>query len=168
MTRLVDLDGSTAEDRNSNNVAGTSTERVSRIRKQKRFLGLHSKKLFISGPLPGLCYGAEVHGISDGELGRIRTAAGKCLRPSAGGRSLTASLIFADEPCWYGMVAPIVRWAKEVWAAQCASHLCVLRLPTLRRMWSLVLNPSRRRRRGGKFLGRCRLSTCRCHGWGGL
>eukprot|EP00959_Pyramimonas_sp_CCMP1952_P235520 4922000-Pyramimonas_sp.AAC.1 len=69
--------------------------------------------MFCSGPLPGMCYGAEVHGLSNAELGRIRQQAGKCLRPSCGGRSLSAALVLEDEPCWHGMVAPIVRWSKE-------------------------------------------------------
>eukprot|EP00959_Pyramimonas_sp_CCMP1952_P318344 6661514-Pyramimonas_sp.AAC.1 len=57
-------------------------------------------------PFPGVLYGAEVHGTSDFELGRIRREAGKVLRPRAGGRSLTSTLLLNEGPTWIAAVPP--------------------------------------------------------------
>eukprot|EP00959_Pyramimonas_sp_CCMP1952_P015441 327240-Pyramimonas_sp.AAC.1 len=76
-------------------------------------LGKHSSRIWITGALPGVLYGSEINGLSDFELLKIRREAGKVLRPSAKGRSLTATLICHGDPVWLGAVSPILRYSKE-------------------------------------------------------
>eukprot|EP00959_Pyramimonas_sp_CCMP1952_P023863 500430-Pyramimonas_sp.AAC.1 len=63
--------------------------RAKRLAKLKPDLGKRCKQIFTAGPLPGILYGAEVHGCSDGEIRRIRRGPGRTMQPSAGGRSFT-------------------------------------------------------------------------------
>eukprot|EP00959_Pyramimonas_sp_CCMP1952_P001995 40940-Pyramimonas_sp.AAC.1 len=79
-----------------------------KVRMMKKQITSHAKRIWVSGPLPGVLYGSEVHGISDGELHRIRQQAGSVMGPSCKGRSLTSLLILEDEPTWLAAVAPLV------------------------------------------------------------
>ena len=64
--------------------------------------------------------------------------------PMTAGRSLSALWLWYEDPTTSSVVAPILRWSKEVWLA--ATHprgetgehgqfLKVLNLPALRRIW---------------------------------
>eukprot|EP00959_Pyramimonas_sp_CCMP1952_P426773 8938453-Pyramimonas_sp.AAC.1 len=61
---------------------------------------------------------------------------GRFLQPSAGGRSLTAALLFAAGPTWYASVAPIVRRSKEIWACMVGAYQFGLNLAELRGAWA--------------------------------
>ena len=49
-----------------------AARRTKRIVRQRGALGARATKVFIAGPLAGAQYGAEVHGMSDGEVLKIR------------------------------------------------------------------------------------------------
>eukprot|EP00959_Pyramimonas_sp_CCMP1952_P012743 269616-Pyramimonas_sp.AAC.1 len=98
-------------------------------------LGKHCRSIFTSGPLAGLSHGAEVHGQSDHELATARRAVDSILRPSAGMRSLTSLLLLHGDPAWHGSVAPVVRYAKEVFSNQVRSSPNTLSFGVLREAW---------------------------------
>jgi len=72
-------------------------------------------QVFTSGVLPAIVYGAEVNGISDVELKKIRNISTAAMTGGTTGRSLSASLLLRGDPSWKAGVAPISRWHKEVW-----------------------------------------------------
>ena len=74
--------------------------RTKRLQKSKAAHGKWSRKIFITGPLAGVTFGAEVHGTSDHELKMLRRAFGKCVKPAAGSRSLTSLCILEHDPCY--------------------------------------------------------------------
>eukprot|EP00959_Pyramimonas_sp_CCMP1952_P378689 7932582-Pyramimonas_sp.AAC.1 len=80
-------------------------------------LGRRTCRIFSAGPLAGLFYDADTHGVSDFELASARRALGSALKPSSGQRSLTSLLTLYNDPTWRAAVAPIVRFAKEVWGS---------------------------------------------------
>eukprot|EP00959_Pyramimonas_sp_CCMP1952_P124977 2612653-Pyramimonas_sp.AAC.1 len=52
--------------------------------------GKRCRNVFVAGPPPGAAHGREISGVTDHELLSLRQLAGEALKPSAGGRSLTA------------------------------------------------------------------------------
>ncbi|CAK0842652.1 unnamed protein product, partial [Prorocentrum cordatum] len=108
-----------------------------KVRIMKKQITSHAKKIWVSGPLPGVLYGSEVHGISDGELHRIRQQAGSVMGPSCKGRSLTSLLILEDEPTWLAAVAPLVRYSKELWCAHSGAYRWCFSFTELREAWRI-------------------------------
>ncbi|CAK0881295.1 unnamed protein product, partial [Prorocentrum cordatum] len=106
-----------------------------KVRGMKKHITSHAKKIWVSGPLPGVLYGSECHGISDGELHRVRQQAGSVMGPSCKGRSLTSLLVMEDEPTWLAAVAPIVRHSKELWCAHAGAHRWCFSFAELREAW---------------------------------
>eukprot|EP00959_Pyramimonas_sp_CCMP1952_P278157 5814857-Pyramimonas_sp.AAC.1 len=92
------------------------------IIRMKCGLGKYSNRIWITGALPGVLYGSEMNGLSDFELLKVRREAGKVLRPSAKGRSLTATMICHNDTVWLGAVSASLRYSKEVWALQTHSY----------------------------------------------
>ena len=89
-----------------------------KIRSLRRLVGPRiTARVFASGVLPAMEYGAEVNGVSDKELHTIRTVAGHANASARSGRSLTASLLIRGDPTWRAMVAPVTRWQREIWRA---------------------------------------------------
>ena len=62
------------------------------------------------------------------------------MRPTAAGRSLTVLHLLYDEPCWYPMVAPILRWACEVWYRQTRATDYCFSWAELRSSWAVVFS----------------------------
>eukprot|EP00959_Pyramimonas_sp_CCMP1952_P148206 3101045-Pyramimonas_sp.AAC.1 len=97
------IDDTVGRPRRTRNRAKKFTIRLHRFKKQTsklrgvgQTLGRYAKRIFVSGTLPCIEYGAAVHGISDREAHLIRQSAGKVLRPQAAGRSLTSLMILED------------------------------------------------------------------------
>eukprot|EP00959_Pyramimonas_sp_CCMP1952_P419321 8783210-Pyramimonas_sp.AAC.1 len=98
--------------------------KVHRLGVHRSSLGRHAKRIFSSGPLPSRTYRCEEHGASDHELASLRRSLRRFLSPTAGGRSLTAALLFAADPTRYCAVARIARWSKEVWGSLTGAFGC--------------------------------------------
>ena len=90
------------------------------------------------------CMGTDVSGISDVEWRSMQRLASAAHSPLTAGRSLSALWLWYEDPTASSIMAPILRWSKEVWLA--ATHprgetgehgqfLKVLNLPALRRIW---------------------------------
>ena len=100
--------------------------------------------MFKCGMHPAAMYGDEVSGISDGEWKKLQRLASAAHCPLSAGRSLSALWLWYEDPTTPTLIAPILRWAKEVWLS--ATHprhetgehgqfLRLFSLPALCRMW---------------------------------
>ena len=103
-----------------------------------------ASKLYFTGALPESSYGVEVVGASDAVLTAFRRDAAKCLGISGHRRSLdlTFGLMHWQDPAAKAAVAPLVRYAKEVWlASSAAADPSAIKYATLvRGFHSVVLN----------------------------
>ena len=86
-------------------------------------------KVFVVGVMPAATYGAEVVGISTGELKQLQKTALASMAPSTRGRSKSALFTAKGDPTWRPSVAPIIRWAKEVWSAIAPGYAAAPRTP---------------------------------------
>ena len=110
------------------------SRRAKRLRCLRKAAGPRARLVASAGLAPQGCYGAEVTGFSNGELRSAKRSLAAGSGPQAGGRSLSAVLLLEGDDTWRAAVAPITRWAEEVWRASNGSGggLC---LPELRRIW---------------------------------
>ena len=78
-----------------------------------------SHRLFFTGALPASSFGVEVIGATDKVIASLRRDAASCLGISGHRRSLdlTFGLVSRMDPGALAAVAPLVRYAKEVWLA---------------------------------------------------
>ncbi len=104
------------------------TERVLRLR---RAGGERAKRIASSGIRPQAAYGAEVHGVSNAELRTVRAKLLRVVGPSGSGHSSTLLQMVVGDPAHDIAVAPILRWAAEVWASVTGVPNA-LKVPTLR------------------------------------
>ncbi len=88
-----------------------------RVARLQRAAGCRARRLVKTGVVPQATYGAAVNGASDEELRRFRATTAPQLGPSARGRCLDRLLLLHDDPAHDAAVAPIARWARQVWAA---------------------------------------------------
>ena len=110
--------------------------RRSKLWRLAKTVGWRAKLIFTSGVMPATIYGAEVNGLSESELVSLQRVAASAMRPTAGGRSLSTTLLLNGDVTWKATAAPIVRWAKEVWNASITSQPRGFTLPELNRLWS--------------------------------
>lgn len=93
--------------------ASGKAQRISRLAKAGRRQPQHVVR---QGIIKGALYGANVTGISDGNLLKLRRICASTTPPRAQGRSLDLALHFAGcDPGPEATLAPIVRWAQEIW-----------------------------------------------------
>eukprot|EP00972_Heterocapsa_arctica_P001690 242737-Heterocapsa_arctica.AAC.1 len=71
------------------------------------------------------------------ELIKLRRIAAAGMGPQARGRSLTMCMVINGDPTWRAGVAPIIRWAQEVWSAtiERSSQSVAWTLPQIRAFW---------------------------------
>ena len=95
-------------------------------------------RIFAAGVQAAATYGVEVVGIADSELKQLQTTALSSMTPSTRGRSRAAVFVAKGDPTWRPAVAPILRWAQEVWQAASAKKSAVpsLSVKELRRAWA--------------------------------
>ena len=109
-----------------------------------RRAGHAAQKIYKCGFHPAAMYGDEVSGILDVEWRSLQRLALAAQSPLTAGRSLSALWLWYEDPTASSLVAPILRWSKEVWLA--ATHprgeigehgqfLNVFNVPALRRIW---------------------------------
>ena len=112
--------------------------KAKRLKRMRSHFGRKAVKVFSSGPLPGYIYGCEVQGLSDGEVHGLRRVAASVLKPSAARRSLTVLSRLEGDPVWYGSVAPVLRYVKEIWLLRAQLFSGTLDWDTIRRSWEGV------------------------------
>jgi len=138
--RLGDIGKSTpfgARDLGADFTCGKALSKLKKSTKQKRFAALTSRlrrterlakankkavRLFYAGALPSVTYGMEVTGASDRDILKLRAAAGRLNGITGRGRNkhIAWAVAVDYDPAPAVAVAPIVRYAKEVWMA--AAH----------------------------------------------
>eukprot|EP00959_Pyramimonas_sp_CCMP1952_P295346 6177383-Pyramimonas_sp.AAC.1 len=72
--------------------------KVRRLRTLGGHFGRKALKVFVSGPLPGCIYGAEVTGMTSTEILELRGLAASVVEPSSGSRSLTVLSLLDGGP----------------------------------------------------------------------
>ena len=122
-------------------------------------IGGKASRIYATGMGPAATYGAEVNGISDAELLRLRRLAGAAMRPKVQGRSLSMLLLLNRDPTWRANCAPFLQYSKEAWRAWTQTgHEGCLSLQRLRYLWergvtgkngfSTLISPTGKRRWG--------------------
>ncbi len=114
-------------------------KRRGRLAKLAKAIGTRqATKVFVTGTLAGMTYGAEVHGITDAELAKIHRLAATTMRPTARGRSLHVLMAAYGAPTWRAGVGPIQQYVRAVWRATTRagrSHVPDIPLTELRAAW---------------------------------
>ncbi len=117
----------------------TWTGRRGNLRRLRAVLGDKAVTVFATGTLAAMVYAAEVHGLSDQELLKVRRICGAAMRPKARGRSLLTSLALNRDPTWRAGVAPFLHYTRAVWRASLAGNSRrEMDLPEIRRAWHAV------------------------------
>ncbi len=115
--------------------------RKGRLRRVAAAVGGSGLKLFTTGTMASMIYGAEVHGISDAEWKRIDRLAAVTLKPKARGRSLDTLMALHKAPTWRAGTAPVQQYVRAIWRAANAStgrRTADLTLPEIRRAWEAM------------------------------
>ena len=108
--------------------------RARRFRRFRAAAGPRAACLAASGIVPAAGHAADIFGLDDVELLRTRRLAASVLTPSAGGRSLTRLLLVRGDATLRSAVAPLLRWAREVWDSSNGAR-GAMRIGQLRQAW---------------------------------
>ncbi len=112
--------------------------RRKRLQQVQRAVGSKAKKVFVAGIRPAATHGAQIWGLDDAEIGKLRRLAAVALRPQARGRSLGITLLWHDLPTAAAEVAPLLQLARMIWGAVVKRQDAMARgssLADLRRWW---------------------------------
>ncbi len=91
--------------------------RRKRLKQVQQAIGTRARKIFVAGVQPAATYGAQLWGLDDGEVSRLRRVAAAALRPQGRGRSLQATLLWHDLPTAAAELAPLLQLARATWDA---------------------------------------------------
>ena len=91
--------------------------RVGRLRILRAAGGARTRLIASAGLAPQAGYGTDLAGLSNAELLTLRRCLVVGSGPKAQGRSLEAVLLLEGDSAWSSAMAPVVRWAREVWFA---------------------------------------------------
>ena len=80
-----------------------------------RRLGKGSIIIFTTGLQAAATFGAEVVGVNNMELKHLRDIAAQAMQPATRGRCRAALFVMKGDPTWRPSIAPLIRWAQEVW-----------------------------------------------------
>jgi len=118
----------------------TVAARRPRLRRLRSGTGKGAVKIFTTGVLSAASYGAETMGISNKDLDVLQKAAADAMPPLPRGRSRSALFTAMGDPTWRVAVAPAIRWAQEVWAAESKSKSAATKIsiPQLKAAWHVA------------------------------
>ncbi len=91
--------------------------RKRRLRQVQKAIGARARKIFVAGVQPSATYGAQIWGMDDGEIERLRRIAAAALRPQGRGRSLHVTMMWHDLPTAAAELAPLHQLARTTWSA---------------------------------------------------
>ncbi len=112
--------------------------RKKRLRQVQRAVGSRARKIFVAGIRPAAAYGAEVWGLDDGEVAKLRRLAAASLRPQARGRSLLLTTLWHGVPTAAAENAPLLQFSRMIWHATTRRQDAADRgssIADIRRMW---------------------------------
>ena len=89
--------------------------RRARLHRLRRAAGPRAAAVATAGLLPQASYAAEVTGITPHEARALRRTAARAMDSAGAGRSAERLLLVQGDPVAKLVVAPVVRWAEEVW-----------------------------------------------------
>ena len=78
-------------------------------------VGRRVSKLYFAGIAPGAVYGADVNGLDNSELLRLRQILAQATPPYVKGASLRLRLAVHGDPAARRSAAPALAWRREVW-----------------------------------------------------
>jgi ribonuclease HI len=110
---------------------------VGRLKMFKAVMPGKIKRFNKTNVLPKATYGAQVSGVDNGELLRIRRLVAKQLPPFGGGRSLKRTLLYHGDPTAAVATAATSRWAKEIWHSANGQKAGAMRFTELQVAWQL-------------------------------
>ena len=97
--------------------------RLGRVRKLGKAAKATAAKVFSTGLNPALSYGAEVQGFDNAQVRDFQSIQLSSVGMFGKGKSRTIALALVDDRAWEPACAPIVMWARMVWAAgTCSSE----------------------------------------------
>ncbi len=91
--------------------------RRQRLRNVQRAVGAKAVKVFVAGIQPAATYGAQVWGMDDSEVARLRKLAAAAMRPQGNCRSLRMTHLWHGLPTATAENAPLLQLARVVWNA---------------------------------------------------
>ncbi len=91
--------------------------RRKRLRNVQRAVGAKAVKVFVAGIQPAATYGAQVWGMDDSEIMRLRKLAAAALRPQGNCRSLRMTHLWHGLPTATAENAPLLQLARATWNA---------------------------------------------------
>ncbi len=104
-----------------------ATKRERRLGKLCTALGTKATRIFKTGAEKAGTYGAEVWGLSDTEVKKLRRLAAATVRPRGRGRSLTLALLLAGAPTAAAEVLAVLQYHRVVWKGVTQRELSKLR-----------------------------------------
>ncbi len=118
--------------------------------------GLSVARLFRTGVTASFTYGDDVLGVAPSTLEARRRTVASAIAQTAAGRSVDATLVFADEgarqrldPAYEAHRGPLVRWAEAAWcrwqrpgAMAAAVHKATAKLARANAVWNQVTGPA--------------------------
>ena len=115
--------------------------RLHRLMRCRRKPSHNILRVHNTGLVPAGMYGDAVHGISDKELHGLKLGAASSVGAAKGSIARAAAL--CDHSSWRPAVAPVIRWAEEVWLAVSTPLQAQVRnmpLSELSAAWGVVAN----------------------------
>ncbi len=91
--------------------------RKKRLLQLRRALGDRARKIFVAGVQPAASHGAQVWGLDDAEVRKLRRVAASTLRPGGRCRSLATTLLWHGLPTAAAEHAPLIQLARMTWEA---------------------------------------------------
>ncbi len=108
-----------------------AARRERRLAKLSAAVGPKATRIFKSGAEKAGTYGAEVWGLNDSEVKKLRRLAAATVRPKGRGRSLTLALLLAGAPTAAAEVLAVQQYHRVVWKGVTQRDLSRLRGTTL-------------------------------------
>ncbi len=92
-----------------------ATQRERRLRKLSAALGFKATRIYRIGAEKAGTYGAEIWGLTDVEIKKLRRLAAATVRPRGRGRSLTLALLLAGAPTAAAETLAVLQYHRVVW-----------------------------------------------------
>ncbi len=112
--------------------------RKKRLKQVQRVVGSKARKVFVAGVRPAATYGAQIWGLDDGEVAKLRRLAAAALRPQARGRSLQLTMLWHGVPTAAAENAHLIQYARMIWNATIHRQDAIDRgssIADIRKMW---------------------------------
>ncbi len=104
-----------------------AAKRERRLGKLSTALGSKATRVFKTGAEKAGTYGAEVWGLADTEVSKLRKLAAATVKPKGRGRSLTLALLLAGAPTAATEVLAVLQYHRAVWKGVTQREVCRLR-----------------------------------------